>query len=144
MFALLAFVAAIAAPAASDDASKYLDQVERRIMAVWRLPEKSDGRKVGLRMNLERSGRISDVRVETSSGDEKFDASAVEAVRRASPFAPVPEAAKHMVGDLRMILDPTLPAPKEETPKASKPAPAQPAPRAPVKPAPKKVPGQQI
>ncbi len=53
----------------SGDAGAYLDQVVSRIMAVWRLPEKLDGRKVIVRMHLERSGRVSDVRVEKSSGD---------------------------------------------------------------------------
>ena len=93
----------------SDDAGAYLDQVVSRIMAVWRLPEKLDGRKVIVRMHLERSGRVSDVRVEKSSGDKKFDDSAIEAVRTASPFRSVPESAKIIAGDLYMVLDPTLP-----------------------------------
>ena len=91
------------------DAGAYLDQVESRIMAVWRLPENLDGRKVILRMRLERSGRVSNVRVERSSGDKKFDASAIEAVRRAIPFPPVPDSAKVIVGDLHMVLDPIVP-----------------------------------
>jgi len=91
------------------DAGAYLDRVERRILAVWRLPEKLNGRKVILRMHLERSGRVSNVRVEKSSGDKKFDDSAIEAVRTASPFPPVPESARIVVGDLHMVLDPTRP-----------------------------------
>jgi TonB family protein len=90
------------------DAKTYLDQVESRVMAVWRLPEKVAGRRVIIRMNLERSGRVSNVRVEKSSGDKKFDDSALEAVRTASPFPRVPESAKAIVGDLHMVLDPTL------------------------------------
>jgi len=79
-------------------------------MAVWKLPANANGLKVGIRLRLERSGRVSDVRVEKSSGDKQFDASAVQAVRRASPFPPVPDAAKSsLVGDLRMVLDPTRP-----------------------------------
>ena len=105
---LVAFDARIFAVDAGD-AQAYLDRVESRIMAVWRLPEKLDGRKVILRMHLERSGRVSNVRVEKSSGDKKFDNSAIEAVRTASPFPSVPESAKLVVGDLHMVLDPTLP-----------------------------------
>jgi len=98
----------------ADDASAYLDQVERRIMAAWKLPPNAHGLKVVLRMRLERSGRVSDVRVEKSSGDKQFDASAVQAVRRASPFPPVPESAQSsLVGDLRMVLDPTRPVPEQ-------------------------------
>ena len=90
------------------DVGAYLDQVESRIMAVWQLPKKVDGRNVIMRMHLERSGRVSNVRVEESSGDKEFDDSAVEAVRRAIPFPPVPESAEVIVGDLHMVLDPTL------------------------------------
>ncbi|MDP2606523.1 MAG: TonB family protein [Deltaproteobacteria bacterium] len=89
----------------TDDAAVYLDQVERRIMAVWKLPPNANGFKVVLRMRLERSGHVSDVRVEKSSGDKPFDASAVAAVRRASPFLPVPDSAKSsLLGDLCMVL----------------------------------------
>jgi TonB family protein len=99
----------------ASDAEIYLNQVERRIMAVWSLPANSRGVKVVLRINLEESGRVSDVRVEKSSGDEKFDASAIQAVRRASPFPPPPKS--FPIGDLRMVLDPTLPLPPEKGPK---------------------------
>jgi TonB family protein len=51
-------------------------QIEKRIMAVWRLPPQSEGRKITLRMKLSPGGYTSEVRVENSSGDEKFDASA--------------------------------------------------------------------
>jgi TonB family protein len=98
----------------ADDASIYFDQVERRIMAAWELPPNANGLKVVIRLRLERSGRVSDVRVEKSSGDTKFDASAVQAVRRASPFPPVPDSAQSsLVGDLRMVLDPTRSTPEQ-------------------------------
>jgi TonB family protein len=58
--------------------------------------------------------RMSDVRVEKSSGDLQFDASAVQAVHRASPFPPVPDAAQSsLVGDLRIVLDPTRLVPEQ-------------------------------
>jgi TonB family protein len=105
---LVTFAASILA--ADDSAARaYLDQVESRIMAVWKLPEKVEGRRVIVRMQLESSGRVSNVRVEKSSGDKTFDASAVTAVRTASPFPAVPESAKIVVGDLHMVLDPIIP-----------------------------------
>jgi len=107
---------------ATEDASAYLHQVERRIMAAWKLPPNAHSLKVVIRLRLERSGRVSDLRVEKSSGDKQFDALAVQAVRRASPFPPVPDSAQSsLVGDLRMVLDPTRPVPAENepTPKAS-------------------------
>ena len=83
-------------------------------MAAWKLPPNANRLKVVIRLPVERSGRVSDVRVEKSSGDKQFDASAVQAVRRASPFPPVPESAQSsLVGDLRMVLDPTRPVPEQ-------------------------------
>jgi TonB family protein len=139
LFFLLAF---LAAPAVVDDGPAYVTLMEKRIMSVWRLPENSEGKKVVVFMKLDRAGRVSDVRVEKSSGDEAFDESALRAVRTASPFPAVPEAIKHVVGDLWMVLDPTRPA--EEIPKAVEPAPKRPTPRAPARPAPKNIPGQEI
>ncbi len=139
---LLFFLPFLAA-AADDAANTYVHQMEKRIMAVWHLPQKSAGLTVVLRMNLEQSGRISEVRVEQSSGNEHFDASAVEAVRHAAPFPPVPGALRHLIGDLVIVLDPT-PLPMEETPKAQKPPRRPQTPRAPVRPAPKNLPGQEI
>jgi TonB family protein len=104
--------------AADDDDNAYVHQLEKRIMAAWYLPKRSAALTVALRMNLERSGRISAVRVEQSSGNEHFDESAVGAVRRVAEFPPVPHALDHLIGDLVIVLDPT---PAEQTPKAEKP-----------------------
>jgi TonB family protein len=55
---------------------------------------------------LEKSGQVSNVRVEKTSGNKTFDGSAVAAVRNANPFPIVPERAKMLLGDLRMVLEP--------------------------------------
>ncbi|MET0501223.1 MAG: energy transducer TonB [Candidatus Binatia bacterium] len=104
--------------AADDAANAYVYQMEKRIMAAWHLPKGSAGLTVALRMNFERSGRLSAVRVEQSSGNKDFDESAVEAVRRVAEFPPVPHALDHLIGDLVIVLDPT---PAEQTPKAERP-----------------------
>jgi len=98
--------------AADDAANNYVTQIEKRIMAVWHLPQRP------------------------------FDTSAVEAVRSAAPFPPVPVALQHLIGDLVIVLDPT-PLPAEETPKAKPPRKLQ-TPRAPVRPSPKNLPGYEI
>ena len=109
MFAAIILSAAISIPiaAANQEAAVYLDHVERRIMVAWRPPAKAQGLKVGLRFNLARNGRVSKVRVEKSSGNTSFDVSAVQAVRRASPFPKPPKT--FPTGDLRIILEPTKP-----------------------------------
>ena len=91
----------------ADEAEAYIDKVEQRIMAVWKLPPKSDGLKVTLRYSLARNGSVSFVRVEKTSGNQSFDNSAVQAVRRASPFPRPPKM--FPIGDLRMVLEWTNP-----------------------------------
>ena len=110
-------IVAIAAPLAvfqnadaTDEAEAYLNKVEQKIMAVWKRPPKTDGLKVTLRYNLARNGFVSAVRIEKSSGNQSFDDSAVQAVRRASPFPRPPKS--FPIGELRMVLDPSLPAAK--------------------------------
>ena len=84
-------------------------------MAAWKLPPKSDGLKVTLRYNIARTGSVSFMRVEKTSGNQSFDDSAVQAVRRASPFPPPPKS--FPTGDIRMVLDPTRPTPSKSVPK---------------------------
>lgn len=87
---------------ASDEDGAYLNKIEQRIIATWKLPPKSDGLKVILRYWLARSGAVSFVRVDKTSGDQNFDNSAVQAVRRASPFPPPPKS--FPIGDVRMVI----------------------------------------
>ena len=91
-------------------------------MAAWKLPPKSDGLKVTLRYTLVANGSVSSIRVEKSSGNQSFDDSAVQAVRRASPFPPPPKS--FPVGDLRMVIDPTLPLPSLQPKPTSRQQPA--------------------
>jgi TolA protein len=103
------------AVSANDEAEAYIIKIEQRIMATWKVSPKSDGLKVTLRYNLARNGSVSFVRVEKSSGDQSFDDSAVQAVRRASPFPAPPKSFPTV--DIRMVLDPTRPTPSKSVPK---------------------------
>src|SRR5438046_3587862 len=87
-----------------DEAEAYLNKIEFRTMAVWKIPPRSNGLKVVLRYHLARNGAVSFVRVEKSSGNARFDDSAVQAIRRASPFPPPPKS--FGIGDFRMVLEP--------------------------------------
>src|SRR5262245_58385272 len=106
MVAALALSLSLLMPigAENSEPATYLDQIEHRIMISCLIPSNAHGLKVSLRFNLARSGRVSKLRVDKSSGNAKFDGSAVEAVRRASPFPRPPRS--FPIGDLRLVLDP--------------------------------------
>src|ERR1043166_8893602 len=108
--ALMLVLDTLAVAAEFNEAELYLGKMEQRIMAAWKIPPKSDGLKVTVRLTLAPNGSVSFVRVEKSSGNQTFDDSAVQAVRRASLFPAPPKS--FPIGDLRMVLEPTLPVPE--------------------------------
>jgi len=74
--------------------SYYLSAIERRVSENWL--SAAGGREGGVScvvyFRLSRNGRVSDLRVETPSGDSYFDRSALRAIKSAEPFPPLPRA----------------------------------------------------
>jgi len=72
----------------------YLAEVQRRTYERWVLPPGVDaGRKVTLRFQIDVAGSTSKVSI-VSAEDNALGASAVDALRAAAPFPPMPEAAR--------------------------------------------------
>ena len=64
--------------------------------------------KVAFLFTLDRAGKLTQVEVLESS-NARLNASAVEAMRRASPFAPLPESLKDLANEpLRIIFTVTV------------------------------------
>lgn len=74
----------------------YFRKIYRKIQPLWKFPKELEVRmeqgEVLVEFTLVRSGAIASVRIKRSSGYESFDKNAVNAVRRASPFTPIPPA----------------------------------------------------
>lgn len=71
--------------------SSYLAIVQRRIINEWHPPSISERMEVVVGFKLSRSGRISDISVEHSSGNEYFDLAATRAVVAADPLPVFPQ-----------------------------------------------------
>src|SRR5215831_7987661 len=81
------------------DLNQYLKQVENRVRSVWKYPEEVTGvQKLTIHFSLDRAGKLTQAEVLESS-DTKLNASAVEAMRRASPFPPIPESLKDLANE---------------------------------------------
>ncbi len=84
----------------SPDFSSYLEMIKRRVESAWRNPGGISGRhQVILGFVLNRGGEL--VRVEVKVQDSthsKLAQGVLEAVRRASPFPPIPESLKDLAG----------------------------------------------
>lgn len=80
------------------DFTEYFELIKRRVYAAWRYPKGVRGvQKVSLRFHLDRAGASRGVQVVRSTNSQ-LNASAVEAMHRASPFPPIPEKFRALVG----------------------------------------------
>jgi TonB family protein len=93
----------------SADYSQYLGQLKKRVESVWKYPDGVSGvQKVAVLFTLDRAGRLVHSEVLDSS-DARLNASAVEAMKRASPFPPIPESLKDLANSpLRMQFTVTI------------------------------------
>ena len=87
----------------SADYNQYLIQLKKRVESVWKYPDGVAGvQRVAILFTLDRAGRLVQSEV-LESTDARLNASAVEAMKRASPFAPIPESLKDLANTpLRM------------------------------------------
>jgi TonB family protein len=88
---------------ATPDYNQYLQQLKRRVESVWKYPDDVTGvQKVAVRFILDRAGKLTLAEVLDSS-DSRLNTSAVEAIRRASPFPPIPESLKDLANEPMII-----------------------------------------
>ena len=83
----------------NSDYNQYLNQLKKRVESVWKYPDGVTGvQKVTVRFTLDRAGKLTQAEVLESS-DTRLNGSAVEAMKRASPFPPIPESLKDLVNE---------------------------------------------
>lgn len=89
--------------ASSGDYNQYLKSIEKRVNSVWKYPDGITGiQKVSVRFTLDRAGKLSQVEV-LDSTDPGINGSALEAMKKASPFPPIPESLKDLAGESLII-----------------------------------------
>ena len=73
----------------------YYTAVGAKIQSVWIYPgEAAKDLQTVLSIGIARSGELRSVRIEKKSGNSLFDESAIKAVKKAAPFAPIREEIK--------------------------------------------------
>ena len=88
--AALSFGADVAAFDADFPFSYYVQQLVSLIGANWFRPDAPDGSLCTVSFQIQRSGQVSDVKVESGSGASYYDRAAVRAVYAANPLPPLP------------------------------------------------------
>ena len=93
----------------SADYNQYLQQLKKRVESVWKYPDGVNGvQKVAISFTLDKAGRLIHSEV-VDSTDARLNASAVEAMKRASPFPPIPDTLKDLANSpLRMLFTVTI------------------------------------
>ena len=85
------------------DYSAYLNQLKQRVQSVWKYPDNVSGiQKVAVRFRLDKAGKLLQADV-LDSTDSRLNASAVDAMKRASPFPPIPESLKDLANEFMVI-----------------------------------------
>jgi TonB family protein len=85
------------------DYNQYLKLIEKRVFSVWRYPDSVTGvQKVSVRFTLDRAGKLTEAEV-LDSTDSRINSSAIEAMKKASPFPPIPEGLKDLAGEPLII-----------------------------------------
>jgi len=70
----------------------YIQGMQRKIGSNWFRPQLASGAATIIYYRIQRDGTISEVNIETSSGNGTFDRAALSAVRSSSPLNPLPFA----------------------------------------------------
>lgn len=123
---MMSLAVALLLAAAQADYNEYLDQIRKRVESTWNYPARSENLQATVKFNLDRAGRVSELRITKSSGRDNFDASVLEAVIGATPFPPLVAILKRSeVREVEMIFkrksvlieEPKPPAPLQPVPK---------------------------
>jgi TonB family protein len=83
---MISLALALLLAAVPDDFRTYLDQVRKRVESNWKYPPNSDDLQATVKFNLDRAGRVAELKVTKPSGRKNFDESILDAVRTATPF----------------------------------------------------------
>jgi TonB family protein len=86
------------------DYDEYIARLKKRVESVWKYPDDVSGiQKVAISFTIDRAGKLIQAKIIESS-DARLNASAETAMRRASPFPPLPESLKDLANEpLRII-----------------------------------------
>lgn len=74
-----------------EDFAEYMDNVQTRLHLNWRPPDFLEEGQVRVFFKIDRNGNIISANILESSGNDLYDASALEAIRKSAPFGEFPE-----------------------------------------------------
>ena len=82
----------------------YLDQMLAQIERGWVRPPLGSGVEALVSFRIQRDGRLTELRIERSSGYSSFDLAGLRAIQAAAPFPPLPRGYAHPSLGVNLIL----------------------------------------
>lgn len=76
--------------AVQDDLAPYFAEIRRRVKRNWQPSSPGEEQLTVLSFAIQRNGQITGLRIIETSGNQKVDLDALEAVQNSAPFAPLP------------------------------------------------------
>ena len=85
---------------------QYMDNMQHTVKANWNPKTNSENStRVVLKYRIHKNGEISNIEVLKSSGDKQMDETAIEAVKKSSPLAELPDALQENYVDVNFSFD---------------------------------------
>ena len=89
------------------DWDSYMAVVQNKIKQVWE-PAPNQSRRAIAQFSISRNGEVSNIRIITSSGSEHGDRRAINAIKQAAPFRPLPSNYKNDHVDIQFTFTPSM------------------------------------
>ncbi len=87
------------------DFGPYMRELQRRIKRRWNPPRGNKSKRVVLLFKISKDGRLLSLNVHTPSGNPESDRAALEAVKAAAPFRPLPPEYRQKDIDIQFTFD---------------------------------------
>lgn len=87
------------------DINLYIDDVKNRIISNWKIPSGSNNYGTIAIFRINKTGYITNVKLQESSGSFEVDKSSLNAIKQSGPFAPLPKNFNHNYVDVIMNFD---------------------------------------
>lgn len=87
------------------DLNSYVHCVERLIYSKWQPPKNIEYKKIVTLIHITRNGKLISVTIKNSSGNTMVDQAALDAVKKAAPFPPMPKEYKYKDVNLEIYFE---------------------------------------
>lgn len=87
------------------DFEPYMNELQRQIKSNWKPPYGTKTKRAVLLFKIAKDGKLLSCDIENSSGNQKFDNAAINAVKRTAPFRPLPNEYNENSVDINFTFD---------------------------------------